>query len=408
MRTAERNAAQMEYSESLREEIEAVQAMNRDLEALERHQQMEAVARQVYEHLANQAKYNQAEQVKEMLAQQGSKVQTIVEDSLGSAMRSFQEQLQSQQVGSVQVAQDMRKLAAEHKVDISGAVEILVQNIEEKYRMTAHQQSMMVQLLDAAQAKAQQGREYEAATFLKQLSLAVSSLNDSVQGSLALQASQRAQQVEMQELTLRLAETQKAAEEAAVRLREQAARRPQQFAMSRGASSDPDAELDRLLEENAKEQTRRSRGRLPAPAKSREQSFYSDPDQELDRLLAENQQQQERRGRGRLPKFNAAEELRINQQAAQIAQALDGAKAAGGGGSFAAALSSASSSGLSAPPLFAAPTGGVSTSTLLAPLQTGGLLAPIGQTATQPPRDPTAVRLQFSNPYMQQRSDMER
>ena len=148
MKTMQRNAAQMERSQALAEEFEAIAAMKKDMEALERYQQMKEVAEQVFERLNNKASYNQAEQVREMLAQQGTKVQSIVEDSLGSAMRTFQEQLRWQQVGSAQMAQDMRKLAAENRVNISGAVETLVQNIEDKYRMSSQQQAM---ILDARQ-----------------------------------------------------------------------------------------------------------------------------------------------------------------------------------------------------------------------------------------------------------------
>ena len=235
----------------------------------------------------------------------------------------------------------------------------------------------MIQLSDAAQARAEKQQDRQAATFLMQLSQAVSGLNGSIQTSLALQASQQSQQVEMQELVLRLAESQRAAEEAAERLQ----RQPQVFAMTRPPSPSADEQLDRMLDEKRQGELRASgAGRIVTPASSRASS--SDAETKLERMKAQNTQQQQQRGRSRLT-FTAAEELRIQEQATQIAQALDGAKAAGGGaGSFTAALGGSAQPGLSAPPLFAASSSS-SSGTLLAPLQTGGLLDPIGQTRPQ-------------------------
>ena len=102
-----------------------------------------------------------------------------------------------------------------------------------------------------------------------QLSQAVSGLNDSIQTSLALQASQQSQQVEMQELVLRLADSQRAAEEAAERLQ----RQPQVFAMTRPPSPSTDEQLDRMLDEKRQGELRASgAGRIVTPASSRASS----------------------------------------------------------------------------------------------------------------------------------------
>ena len=78
MKTTERNAAQMEHSQAYAEELEDIRAMQKDMDIIQHELRMREVSEQVYEHLANKAAYNQAEQVREALAQQGAKMQSVV------------------------------------------------------------------------------------------------------------------------------------------------------------------------------------------------------------------------------------------------------------------------------------------------------------------------------------------
>ena len=102
-----------------------------------------------------------------------------------------------------------------------------------------------------------------------------------------------------------------------------------------------------------------------------------------------------------MPRFTAAEELRIQQQAAQVSQAMNAARDAGGGGSFAAALGASSSSRQLAPaPMYA---GTPQTTVLAGP--GSGLMAPLDRPQAGATQSQGNLRLQFNNPFVQQRYD---